>query len=114
MPPAPVIGQGGGVERPTKVLRQLDAEHLGHAAGDIDATGEVAVELDTVEEDSRHNDRAGVIIVVGQHRIHQDGGPLGDDQLLKIAPHGQLNSVFNLVPVEPVGAVSCGPRSRNR
>jgi len=52
MPPAPVIGQGGGVERPTKVLRQLDAEHLGHAAGDIDATGEVAVELDTVEEDT--------------------------------------------------------------
>ena len=96
MPPAPEVGEGGGEDGAAEVFRQVNAEHPGNPAGNVDAPGEIAVELDTVEQDPHGEDTAAVGPGIVQNGVHQHGGPVGDDHLFEIAPHHQLDAVLQV------------------
>ena len=66
-------------QKSVEVFGQVDAKKLGHAPGDVDAAGEVTVELDAVEQDPDGENAAAVVPGVVQHRGDQHGGPVCDD-----------------------------------
>ena len=108
MPAPPVVRQGDGEQGAAEILRQLDAEHLGRAPGDVDAAGEIAVELNTVEQHPGKEHGAPVLGVIAEHGSHDDSRPVGDDQFFEIAPHSQLEAVFQVVRVKNVPSGELG------
>ena len=88
VPPAPVLGDVLGEEGPLEVLGDLHSQHLGHADGDVDAAGEVGVELHGVEEHHRQHVEPGVLLRRGGELPQGDGQPVGDDELFAQAPQG--------------------------
>ena len=100
VPAPPVVLKAQGEDGPFEILREVYAQHLRHAAGDVDAAREVAVELHAVGQRSEGHDRAVPVPHVPEHRVRHDARALGDDELPEIAPHCQLYAVFELVPVE--------------
>ena len=102
MPAPPVLRQGRGEDGPLEVLRQPDAEQLPRADGHVDAAGEVAVELDAVDQHGEQDHGPAVGGVVGEEIIHQHRGPVGDDHFLEIAPEDALDAAAQVLRVEVI------------
>ena len=103
VPPAPVLADGPGEIRSPEVFGQLYAQDLRDAAGDVDPSGEIGVDLQRIQ-DRRHEDRRAVVIRVGGgHRPDHDDGPVGDHQLFEISPRRQLQSAPSSVIIEGAG-----------
>ena len=94
VPAPPEVGQGGGEQRAAEVLRQVDAEQPGHPAGDVNAAGEIPVQLNTVEENTHRENAAAVRPGVVQHGVHQHSGPVRNHHLFEIPPKDQLDAVL--------------------
>ena len=104
VPAPPVVGERRGKDRAAEVLRHIDAEQARDAAGNVDAAGKIAVELDAVEQNAARDDCAAVGAVVLDDGVDQHGGPVGDDELFEVAPQAQLDAEFEVAPVEaPLG-----------
>ena len=86
MPPPPEFLDGLGKVGSVEVFRQADAQHPGSADGHGGAAGKVAQNLQGVEHGGKHQADAGEAFDISIDGIHQNGGPVGNHQLLKIAP----------------------------
>ena len=115
MPAVPVFLDIPGEVGQIEVFRQPDTHALGDADGDIDAAGEVAVELESIEQHGNehisavviHEDFAqlcGHLLAVdqGQNGYHQ---PVGDDHLLEIAPQNPHEALGYIPALKAVGFV---------
>ena len=104
MPIAPelanVPAEKGGVE----VIHQLHTQHFGSTHGNGGIAAKVAIDLDGEKDRGDDDMRAAVIPVGGAvHRVHQNGGPVGDDDLQKEAPEHQQEALPQIVKGETVG-----------
>ena len=99
MPAPPVVGQRRGENGPQEVLGHIDAEDLRHTTGDIDAAGEVTVQLDAVGQNAYEDHRAAVGAVLPDDGVDHHRRPVGNDHLFEIAPHGQLDTPVHHAPV---------------
>ena len=97
VPAVPVLGECAREVRPAEVFAHGDAEHLRHAARDVDAAGEVGIELQRVHERGQQHVRAGVVGVRPGDGVDHAHGAVGDDELLEKAPQDQLRAVADVV-----------------
>ena len=98
VPPAPPLRHAAGGEGVVEVLFQRDAEQLGDALDDVHAAGEIGVELEGAEQGGDPEGQAVVELVAAQDAGDENVQPVGDDQLLEIAPQDELRA-----PAEPLG-----------
>ena len=82
MPPAPEVLQRPGAVRPVEVLRELEAEELGHADRDVGVPAEVGVDHDRVSPDREQRLDRAVTRGIAEHRI--------DDRRRQEARHHHL------------------------
>ncbi len=105
VPAPPVVGERHGEIRLPEVLGQVDTEYLRRAPADVDAAGEVGVELQKADE-KPERDRRAVIqrdkVGVFKQRPHRDGGAVGDHELFEEPPQHQLAPVLEACEVKRV------------
>ena len=99
MPAVPVLGERAREVRPAEVFAHGDAEHLRHAARNVDAAGEVGIQLQRVHERGQQHVGAGVVGVRPGDGVDHAHGAVGDDELLEKAPQDQLRAVADVVKV---------------
>ena len=86
MPASPILLKGGGEIRAHKVLGDLNAKHLGYAYRNVDAAGEVRVELKGIEHHSDYYVRSLKFRAVADYLPDCDKDPVGDNELFEKAP----------------------------
>ena len=101
VPPPPVFGDIFGEVGPEEVFPQGDSQALGYADGDVDAAGKVAVNLHGVGKGQQEKARAAQLRP--PEGCNQGGNPVGNDQLLKVAPQHPLQTKGPLLAVKVVG-----------
>ena len=69
VPPAPEVLQRPGAVRPVEVLRELEAEELGHADRDVGVPAEVGVDHDRVSPDREQRLDRAVTRGIAEHRV---------------------------------------------
>ena len=99
MPAVPVLGERAREVRAAEVFAHGDAEHLRHAARDVDAAGEVGIELQRVHERRQQHVGAGVVGVRPGDGVDHAHGAVGDDELFEKAPEDQLCAEADVVKV---------------
>ena len=83
MPSSPEVGDGSGKEWLLKILAEFNSHDLRDAPGNINATGEVPIDLYTVQQCCDENGDAFVIQVIIKNGIDDDRGTVGDHQLFE-------------------------------
>ena len=102
VPSVPEVGHGGGEEGLLEVHGQVDAHHLGSAAGDVGAAGEVTVDLEGVSQHAEEDVVALECKSVSEDGAHDGSHTVGNDQLLEQAPQHQLCAVLDVVVLKLV------------
>ena len=102
MPPAPVFLERSGEKGPLEILLQSDAQSLGDSDGDVDAPGEVRVQLQGVEEHPHQHIGAVIGIRVPDDGVDPHQHPVRDDHFLEIAPQNALQSKIYRFSVKSV------------
>lgn len=97
MPSPPIFGNAPGEKGMAEVFRQLKPQRLAQTEGNIDAAGEVAIDLKAIE---KRQNQHGIGISQGRNG---NGQPVGNDQFFKISPEHTLQAKRELPAVEGVG-----------
>ena len=103
MPPAPEVPHGLCQVGLAEVVGQADAQHPGGPQGDVAVPGKIGVELHRIEHRRQQAFHPAEGCIVTEHGIHRKGGPVGDDQLFKVAPQHQKQAVPDAGGVKGAG-----------
>ena len=88
MPAAPESGEVGGKERCFEVFRQFQPQQKAHRAGSLGIAGEVEIQLEGVQHRRQQQHGAAVLLIVGEHLVHQQAQHIGHrHQLEEAQPH---------------------------
>ena len=92
MPSAPVLGDILTEERALEVLFDRDAEHLRDTDRDVDAAGEIRVELECIEHHDEEDIRSLKVLRRADHGIDRRKDPVCDHEFFEVAPDHSLKS----------------------
>ncbi len=106
MPAPPIFGDILGEKGSDEVFRQGNTQCLGQTDGDVDAAGEIPVNLDGVEAGQHQEGRAGVLRPL--QGGHGHGNPVGHHQLFEVAPEHPLKTEGNLLAVKGMAGSELG------
>ena len=112
MPPPPEFSNAPGKIGGFKIFGQPDAEHLGHAQGDVHIAGEIGVQLHRVAQHRQGHIQPLVILPVVKHRVCQHRSPFRHHHLFEKAPQDPLDAVHHIVIVKAVGLKQLGSQVR--
>ena len=101
MPPAPELPEGFGQIGRIKILAHGDTQHPGQAQDHVDTAGEIAVELQGIQEHSRQGVSALVLDGVSADGADNDPQPGRDHILFQQTPHRPGSAIENTVPGDP-------------
>ena len=104
MPAAPEVLRAGGEVGEVEVQRELEAQALGDAAGDVGVAREVAVDLEREGVDRQQRQAAVDRLPAAEEVVDDERQVVGDDDLLEQAPEDQVPALVELLEVEPPAA----------